>query len=60
MNQKQISQSICDVYNALDTLTIKGYIDCKTYTNCMETLRSLVTEVMNLQVLEEANKQGSD
>lgn len=56
MNKEKIAQSICDVYNALDTLTIKGYTGCKTYTNCMETLKSLVTEIMNLQVLEEAEK----
>lgn len=56
MKKEEISQSICDIYNALNTLSVKGYNDCKTYSNCMELLNKLVSEIMNLQVLEETKK----
>lgn len=32
------------LYQALDTLTITGYKDCKTYANCMEFLAQIIQE----------------
>lgn len=32
------------LYQALNTLTISGYRDCKTYANCMEFLAQIIQE----------------
>lgn len=62
MNKQEICQSVCDVYNALNTIRLSGYKDCKTFTNCMESLNNIVNEIIDLQVEEEikTDRQGSD
>ena len=51
MNKQEICQSVCDVYNALNTIHLSGYKDCK-----------IVNEIIDLQVEEEikTDRQGSD
>lgn len=33
------------LYQALDTLTVEGYKNCKTYSNCMEFIAQMIQEI---------------
>lgn len=53
MKKEEIGQKICDVYNALNTLTLTGYDNFKTVSGCMDDLKELLPELLNLNVVEE-------
>lgn len=53
MKKEEIGQKICDVYNALNTLTLTGYDNFKTVSGCMDDLKELLPELLNLNVAEE-------
>lgn len=38
---------LTQIYAALDTLVLKGYENCKTYSNCMDALASIISEMKN-------------
>lgn len=39
-----MNEKLNALYQALNTLTISGYRDCKTYANCMEFLAQIIQE----------------
>lgn len=53
MKKEEIGQKICDVYNALNTLTLTGYDNFKTVSGCMDDLKELLPELLNLNIAEE-------
>lgn len=53
MKKEEIGQKICDVYNALNTLTLTGYDNFKTVSGCMDDLKEILPELLNLNVVEE-------
>lgn len=53
MKKEEIGQKICDVYNALNTLILTGYDNFKTATDCMNTLKEVLPEILNLNTVEE-------
>lgn len=53
MKKEEIGQKICDVYNALNTLTLTGYDNFKTVAGCMDDLKNLLPDLLNLNVVEE-------
>lgn len=56
MKKEEIAQKICDVYNALNTLTLTGFDNFKTVSGCMEELKNVLPEILNLNVVTEENK----
>lgn len=45
MDRQSILKLTQDIYEALNTLEIKGYNNCKTYSNCMDALNRLFSEL---------------
>lgn len=38
-----------EIYSALDTLQLTGYVNCKTYSNCMEALNLVINNITNAE-----------
>lgn len=53
MKKEEIGQKICDVYNALNTLTLTGCDNFKIAADCMNTLKEILPEILNLNIVEE-------
>ena len=53
MKKEEISQKICDVYNMMSALTITGYDNAKILVDCMDILKNILPELLNLNVVEE-------
>ena len=45
MDKKSTLSLVKDIYEALNTLEVKGYNNCKTYTNCMDAINKLFSEL---------------
>ena len=58
MTKEIIKASIKEIYNALNTISPKGYQDSKTYTNCMEALNVVLQQIDQLEVKEKENTVG--
>ena len=41
---KQVPEDLQKVYDALNTLKISGYYDCKTFSNCMEVISFIIKQ----------------
>lgn len=50
MTKQEICLNLRNIYDALDTLNLKGYANCKTYANCMDALMVIIDEVNKLEV----------
>lgn len=56
LDNKQLAQKLIDIYNALNTITVKGAADARTYTNCMEGL----TIIANTLYVKPETEQKDD
>lgn len=44
----KVVQTIAEVYQALDTIEVRGFVNTKTLSNCMEAIKQCV-EIINQQ-----------
>ena len=51
MKKEEIGQKICDVYNMMSALTITGYDNAKILVDCMDILKNILPELLNLNVV---------
>ena len=57
MEKEIIIENLNKICSALDTISVSGYRDCKTYTNCIEALQTIKEQVSNLEI-KEKNTEG--
>lgn len=48
MAKQDVVNLITNIYEALNTLELRGYKNCKTYSNCMDAIQKLSIEVTSL------------
>ena len=50
INKEVICLNIEKVIEALDTISMSGYKDCKTYSNCIEALTTVKEQISSLKI----------
>lgn len=50
---------IGDIYRALDTISVKGYVNTKTLSNCMDALQQLADNIKTYEPVNNVNSKSN-